>query len=146
MAYAVGLPNIAQRVAFPFPCRNELFCRRSKRTSGKVSGCGFRSMGQVLRQVLRSDPGGVGAAMIRVVEPGRRIEYQTGKTFTGDRGNFRRHPPAHGMSHEVGPIQAQCCDEPQVMNDQILHPADVRCRPTFAEAGMKRQIDPKPVG
>jgi hypothetical protein len=99
-----------------------------------------------LRKILRSDFAGVGAAVIRVVEPGGRIEHQTGKTLTGDRGHFRRHPAAHGMPHEVGAIQPQCCDEPQVMNDQILHPADMRRRSTFAEARMKRQIDPKPVG
>ncbi|MEH2505644.1 hypothetical protein V1290_004455 [Bradyrhizobium sp. AZCC 1578] len=95
---------------------------------------------------MRSDFGGVGAAMVRMVEPGRGVQHQTSKAFAGDHRHFCRHPAAHGMTHEVRPIQPQCCDEPQIMDDQILHPADKRRRSAFAEAGVEWQIDPKPVG
>jgi hypothetical protein len=49
------------------------------------------------------------------------------------------------MANEVWPIQAQRRDEPQVMNDEILHPANMPGRSAFAAAGMERQIDAKPI-
>src|SRR5262245_40874587 len=68
---AVRFPDIAQRFAFPFSRREELFPRRRKRASRKISGGDLRAMRQILQPVLRGDLAEVGAAMIGVVEAGR---------------------------------------------------------------------------
>ena len=81
-----------------------------------------------------------------MIEADRRVEHQAVEALACDRGDFCRHPPAHGMIDKMRRIHFECRQQVEVMNDQVLHTPDVKGRSAFAKARVEWQIYPKPIG
>ena len=84
--------------------------------------------------------------MVGMVQPGRCVEHQPGETLARDGGHLGGHPAAHGMPDEMRPVEAERVDEPQIVDDHVLHAGEMRGGIALAEAGMEGQEDAEAVG